>query len=517
MQVDLKTYDEQENEELMTKDELLFLINKKSPNKDKKDDVDFKLMLDIAADIYKRLQESIEPASFHYENYSDVFRFLNKKSKPFQSSIVNEMASRYFQKIKEKENKQYVEWDGKKNKLTYKELVSINVAFKTVSGHTYSSLLGLLKSKVYDNFGRDTLKALNYLKISNLKPDEKIDFTKCLDKEPELVQKIHKENEALFYPSVLKVGFTGLDQYKNFKEFLHKKGLMKQGWKNMCKQSKNFNLRAMRRPAVGIFALNNGLKDAWLRNNFVAAWLREPELKAKSNILIREINMYHGHVNKFSPFPVVKRYLDWNCRELEQIRDYLRATPEDNSKTLGQLYRKSVVWHEDIYKVKRAANKKFPEQKIESFKEDGYVFSHIKDAWGLYEEGEKMHHCVYSYSNTCANDTYVVYQVEYKVDSELDEEEKAKARKEKRDNERSTLGISVKKENVNDSDIFYRKYTFSQMSSYCNDRSSERMHKAAKEFLKELNKESKKEALEEYKAVNKKAKITKESLVEEYE
>lgn len=58
----------------------------------------------------------------------------------------------------------------------------------------------------------------------------------------------------------------------------------------MCSQSRNYNLRAMRKIKVGIFCMNNGLKDAWLRNEFLAAWMTKENLSTeKQDILLKEI------------------------------------------------------------------------------------------------------------------------------------------------------------------------------------------------------------------------------------
>lgn len=434
--------------------------------------VDFDAMLSVAAKVLKIKENA--PQDIDYSNHESVYNFLNKKPKAFQAEIVKHMISQYYTEIKEKNRLPMHHAYESKKKLTKEQLVSVNVAFGLVSGHTYSSFLNLLKSRVYDNFGRETLKALNYLKISNLTLSRNVNYTKCLDSDPTLVEKIKNENLSLFYPSVLMVGFKGLNQYKELKEEMSKKGLTKKGWKNMCAQTANYNLRAIRKKKLGAFCLNNSLKDAWLRNSFMALWFKCEYLRGKEHILLKEIENYNGHVNKFEPFPVLRPRLD--CVQLTEINDYLRATPDDDSKTLTVLYRRSIQWHENSYRKAKGLLFNFKKREITEFEESGYKFEQILDSHKLYDEGETMHHCVFSYTNSCSKEKYTVFKVFGEGKSKEDS--------------RATLGIYIKEEEDGNKKSSL-KYTFNQMYGYCNSRVSDDMHKAAKLLIKKLNAEAK--------------------------
>lgn len=464
-------------DELMSSDDILNFLkdNKKAKNPY---DVDFKEMLNAAASVHKSMQEI--PNNLEYKRSSAVFALLNKKSNSFQKEIVKSIAAQYFEKVPTE-----IKNTASKNKLKKVELISINVAFKAVSGHTYTSFLNVLKSQVYNKYGRETIKAVNYLRLSNLVISDTINYALTLDTCKDTVIKVQTENPALFYPSFYLLGFQGLNQYKDLKEKLMKKGLTTKGWKTMCARSKNYNLRAMRRLKLGIFALNNDLKDAWLRNAFLGEWVKSDALMARTDILLREMSLYNGSINKFSPFPIDRnrRYYDFNeikCVQLQEISDYLIRHPEDKTKSLVQLYKKTQEWHLELRKLKRAPLSKFKEQSIKTYLEDEnkYLFEQIEDSWKLQDEGDEMHHCVYSYSNSCVSNNYVVYTVKREAT------EKLKA-------ERATLGINMTKmteEGTNKISNEVFKYTFSQMYSHCNASVSDEMHKSAKVLLKELNK-----------------------------
>lgn len=458
----------------------LFIKNRseivEKENERNKGTIDFDAMLNSAANVLA-LKNRI-PDEIDYPRHESVYAFLNKKPKHFQTEIVKHIISSYYMEIKKKNRLPLHHQYEKSKKLTKEQLVSINVAFGIVSGHSYSSFLNVLKSKVYEKFGRETLKALNYLKISNLILSHNIDYQQCLDKEPLLVEKLKSENAALFYPSVLLVGFKGLNQYKELKEALTKSGLTKKGWKNMCNQTANYNLRAMRKRKLGAFCLNNGLKDAWLRNRFVSKWFTFENLKNKEQILLKEIENYNGHVNKFEPFPIVVRqgFMGIECVQLSEIDDYLRATPADDSKTLAVLYRRSTEWHENSYKSKKGHLFNYKKREVTTFDESGYKFEQILDSHKLYEEGKTMHHCVFSYSDRCSRENYLVYQVFGEGKDEKDV--------------RATLGITINSEPQKGEKIS-NKYIFNQMYGHCNRSVSDEMHKAAKLLIKKLNAEYK--------------------------
>ena len=474
---------------LLSNPEIVNLLNDEK-NKKNPYDINFKIMLDVAASVHKEMQEIVD--NMDCSKSSAVFAYLNRKPKSFQKNIVEQIIARYFNALPNNKKPE----SGIKNKLKKIELISINVAFKAVSGHTYTSFLNVLKSIVYNKYGRSTLKAVNYLRLSNLVIKDNITYTLSLDACPDTVEKVKNENEALFYPAFYLLGFKGLNQYKDLKDFLMKKGLTTKGWKTMCGQSKSYNLRAMRKIKTGIFALNYGLKDAWLRNPFISEWVKSDSLMNRVDILLREMDLYNGPVNKFAPFPLQQRRPydmdEIRCVQLQEIADFLTAHPNDKTKSLVHLYNKTQQWHLELRKIKRSPLAKFTEENVKVFideqkeKIDGknvqntFVFKQIEDSWLLQDEGDEMHHCVSSYAERCKRNDYLVYTV--------NTEEGATTQ------ERATLGISkcqmksiAEYKEIDGIDNIF-KYTFNQMYSYCNRSVSESMHKSAKKLLKELNK-----------------------------
>lgn len=454
------------------------MIHLKKEFQNKYNDVDFEVMLNAAAKVLKNYEET--PKNINYKRSDEVFSFLNKKPKSFQNEIVKYIVQKYYKELKIKKKIPLESNHATTKKLSKNQLISVNTAFCIVSGHNFSSFLNVLKSHVYNNYGRETLKALNYLKLSNIPLKNNIDYTKCLDNDPELVEKIKKENEALFYPSFFLVGFHGLNQYQEFKGRLSSSGLTKKGWKNMCAQSRNYNLRAMRKLKVGIFCLNNNLRDAWMRNNFISEWFKHHHLAKRPHILLKEIENHIGHINKFEPFPIEMRrgmFGSNSCRQLEEVNDYLSENPDDDSKNLGVLYRRTNNWHEDIHKRRKGPLIDFKTVEIEKFESNDYLFEQIKDSHTLYDEGDTMHHCVSTYKNQCKEEIYVVFKVENN-----------------KTEERATLGISIKKATENSKNK-KTTYIFNQIRGYCNKSVSNEMHNAGLILIKELNKEAAKKVV----------------------
>lgn len=463
-------------------------------------EIHFKKLLDITASVYKQTEKNyVKQFSKKNITYKDVYTFLNKKPGAFKKEIIDEITGTFIRYL---DDKNAIFWNGRK--LPKSVVIAIQSSFKIVSGHSFTSFLNVMKSKAYDGFGRETLKALNYLKISNVRISEKVNYCKCLE-DQEIVNKVMEENPALFYPSFAYIGFKGLNQYQDFKTTLTSLGLTKKGWKFMCSQSRNYNLRAMRKIKVGIFCMNNGLKDAWLRNEFLAAWMTKENLsQEKQDILLKEIQNYNGPVKDFSPFEIRKRKyglsVSYESAELDQLEDYLRNKKtvflrdpvnrgkefKEDSKTLFQLIRRSERWHEEVFNKEKGELKEFLTYPIKEIDIDNFKFKQIENSWDLKKEGDKMHHCVFSYSDRCFKNKYAVYTVD-----ELVLKENSKTL------ERATLGLSVEeklvivkdKETGQEIEKLTTNITFSQMYGHCNSRVSDEMHKAAKKLIKDLNQE----------------------------
>lgn len=461
-------------------------------------EVHFKKLLDITANVYKKVEKDCLK-NFSKQNiaYKEIYIFLNKKPKAFKKEIVDEITESFIRYL---DDKHAIFWAGRK--LPKSVAIAIQSSFKIVSGHSFTSFLNVMKSKAYDGFGRETLKALNYLKISNVRISETANYCKCLE-EQELVNKVMEENPSLFYPSFAYIGFKGLNQYQDFKTALTNLGLTKKGWKFMCSQSRNYNLRAMRKVKVGIFCMNNGLKDAWLRNEFLATWMTKENLsKDKQEILLKEIQNYNGSVKDFSPFEIRKRkygsVTSYESAELDQLEDYLKNKKtiflrdpanrdkefKEDSKTLFQIIRRSERWHEEVFNKERGELKEYLTYPIKEMDIDNFKFKQVENSWDLKKEGDKMHHCVFNYTDRCFKNKYAVYTVD-----ELVLKEKSKSL------ERATLGLSVEeklvtvkdKETGKETEKLTTNITFNQMYGHCNSSVSDEMHKAAKILIKELN------------------------------
>jgi len=488
------------NEEKLVPSKMVIKENKNDIKQSEINEVHFKKLLDITARVYRNTEKSfLESFQKNTLTYKEVYSFLNKKPATFKKEITDRVTELFIRYL---DDKHAIFWNGRK--LPKSVAIAIQSSFKIVSGHSFTSFLNVMKSKAYDGFGRETLKALNYLKISNVRISDDIAYCKSLE-DQELVNKVMEENPALFYPSFAYIGFKGLNQYQDFKAVLMHVGLTKKGWKFMCSQSRNYNLRAMRKIKVGIFCMNNGLKDAWLRNDFLAAWMTNEHLsKHKQDVLLKEIQNYNGSVKNFSPFEIRKRKygatISYDCAELNQLEDYLKSkkreflrNPEnrnkeykEDSKTLFQLLRRSDKWHEEVFNKEKGQLKNFLVYPIEEIEIDNFKFTQITNSWDLKKEGDKMHHCVFHYSDRCDKNQYAVYTVE---------QIKSENNKINDTFERATLGLSVQekivmmknKETDKEEEVLTTNIQFNQMYGHCNSRVSDEMHESAKKLIKELN------------------------------
>lgn len=464
-------------------------------------EVHFKKLLDITAEVYRNKEQELISLAKAETDYKTIYAFLNVKPKSLQAELTKSIMNEFLQYM---DDKHAIYWRGKK---VPKEIaIAMQNAFKIVSGHTFSSFLNVMKAKNYDAFGRETIKALNYLKISNVIPNEKVKYFQNLDADKATVEKVMAENQGLFYPSFALIGFKGLNQYQELKAYLTAKGLTKKGWKFMCSQSRNYNLRAIRKPKVAVFCMNHGLKDAWLRNTFLAAWMTHPTLVEKSDILFKEIEAYEGPVNGFSPFEIERRrnygLMGYECPQLDELNDYLTSQKreflrnpnnrdkefKEDSKTLYQLLRRSERWHEEERHKNRGPNKQFCSFDIQDAEFKGFKFKQITSSWDLIDEGKKMHHCVGSYADRCYKTEYAVYQVE-----DVREEKEVKDKKGKKEKpERATLGLYIEtakkidEKTGKEEEVLVAK--FNQMYKHSNQITSDEMREAASKMIKELNK-----------------------------
>lgn len=477
------------------------LANAEQTKQNALNEVHFKKLLDITAEVYRNKERELISLANAESHYKTVYSFLNVKPKSIQAELTKAIMNEFLQYM---DDKHAIYWRGKK---VPKEIaIAMQNAFKIVSGHTFSSFLNVMKAKNYDAFGRETIKALNYLKISNVIPNEEVKYFQNLDADKATVEKVMAENQGLFYPSFALIGFKGLNQYQELKAYLTAKGLTKKGWKFMCGQSRNYNLRAIRKPKVAVFCLNHGLKDAWLRNTFIAAWMTHPTLVEKSDILFKEIEAYEGPVNGFSPFELEVRrihgLMSYECPQLDELNDYLTSQKreflrnpanrnkefKEDSKTLYQLLRRSERWHEEERHKDKGANKQFFSFDIQNAEFKGFSFKQITSSWDLIDEGKKMHHCVGSYAERCYNTKYAVYQVE-----DVREEKTEKVQKGKKEKaERATLGLyidtttKIDEKTGKEKEVMVAK--FNQMYKHSNQITSDEMREAANEMIKELNK-----------------------------
>lgn len=157
-----------------------------------------------------------------------------------------------------------------------------------------------------------------------------------------------------------------------------------------------------------------------------------------------------------------KKYLaEWSrlITEICHAIDWAMAT--------GSHVHKNQVWESITKQVEQWDNSR--KKNLQSFAKwepattkpvsiDQVVFSELTTSDALYDEGEVMHHCVYSYSSYCMSNKYRVFQV-------------------KSDIERATLGVSVEN----------GIYKFHQLYSYCNEVVSPVLHSSAEKLISQLN------------------------------
>lgn len=149
-------------------------------------------------------------------------------------------------------------------------------------------------------------------------------------------------------------------------------------------------------------------------------------------------------------------------------------------KSFDHLLELSDRWHDEI-QTKQSILKenvfydlRYLDQ-LELDKEDNLlIFEHFKlkpiyCSAELKNEGDIMHHCVFSYDRRCIDGEYLVFRV-------METEE----------NVRATLGVSINKNEQNK-----KIFNFSQIYSYTNNPVSERDIALAKQFINKLNSEIK--------------------------
>lgn len=162
---------------------------------------------------------------------------------------------------------------------------------------------------------------------------------------------------------------------------------------------------------------------------------------------------------------------------LSTVGNGLKKIINRDVKSLDHLLLLSDRWHQEQNNVKIANEEKLVFKDFEhekfglSLKEHIIYFNsmemrYINNSISLYEEGKKMHHCVYDYKNDCFLNKYLVFTI-YK-NSLFD---------------RATLGINYNK--FRDKG---KRYTFSQIYSFSNRNVSQRQKDLAMDFISHLNK-----------------------------
>jgi hypothetical protein len=99
--------------------------------------------------------------------------------------------------------------------------------------------------------------------------------------------------------------------------------------------------------------------------------------------------------------------------ELVNLSDYIRYVFFDQEEqidlkniSLNNLRTRSLEWHVNL-NVKRTKNQKLPRLNVKLFKYTDpdsdlkYCIRQLTTSWELYTEGTLMHHCVYTYTNSC--------------------------------------------------------------------------------------------------------------------
>jgi hypothetical protein len=99
--------------------------------------------------------------------------------------------------------------------------------------------------------------------------------------------------------------------------------------------------------------------------------------------------------------------------ELVNLSDYIRYVHFDLEEpidlkniSLNNLRTRSLEWHVNL-NVKRTKNQKLPRLDVKLFKytdpdsDINYCIRQLTTSWELYAEGTLMHHCVYTYTNSC--------------------------------------------------------------------------------------------------------------------
>lgn len=182
------------------------------------------------------------------------------------------------------------------------------------------------------------------------------------------------------------------------------------------------------------------LLNGWKKTKRIKAYLVEI-----TNIQYREVVDYLCAMNHIDYAP----------------DNILKATP---SLTLNSIKRHVDTWHREMTAKKFDADKiiQYPHLSEFSTKYGTSQFELIVRNIDLYQEGQLMHHCVYTYDHSIRIGSYLVFKVQC-------------------GDERATLGVTLNEKNGNHS------ISFQQCFSYYNKPISEEMRSDALEFVLWLN------------------------------
>jgi hypothetical protein len=114
--------------------------------------------------------------------------------------------------------------------------------------------------------------------------------------------------------------------------------------------------------------------------------------------------------------------------ELDDFHDYLEARLADNAgyglkgRTLGSLRAQMAQWHCDLARIRRLGEGNWPGRDIpdwshtakheeHSHKDVTWSVTQIKTGRELAEEGNRMHHCVYTYRHRCISGASSIWSV----------------------------------------------------------------------------------------------------------
>jgi hypothetical protein len=176
----------------------------------------------------------------------------------------------------------------------------------------------------------------------------------------------------------------------------------------------------------------------WYKHNFGIFDCRELikyyfDVKVKANKLEFSLDFF---INKFGDHIVEKMFQDFfqficlnkkyvrDINEISDIWDFIRSQRlfDFTNLTWGQVRNLSNEWHYQIrnrnYYTEKMLKTEWKKTNVKDFfyENNGEVWKITEITSGklLYEEGEIMHHCVFTYLNQCVNGTSAIFSVTHK-------------------------------------------------------------------------------------------------------